>query len=49
MGWVLIVVGAVLLFAPGMIDPLAPINGATLIGLALIAWGTVKLWNGVRL
>jgi hypothetical protein len=43
MGWVLMVTGAVFLFAPGMIDPLAPINGATLIGFVLVAWATVKL------
>lgn len=42
-GWVLLAVGAGFLFAPGMIDPLAPINGATIIGLMLIAIGTVKL------
>jgi hypothetical protein len=48
MGWVLMGVGAGFLFAPGMIDPLAPINGATILGLALIAWGTVRLVNGVR-
>ena len=43
MGWVLMVTGAVFLFAPGMIDSLAPINGASLIGLGLVAWATVKL------
>ncbi len=46
-GWVLVVLGAGFLFAPGMVDPLAPINGATLIGLGLVAWGTIKLTNGV--
>jgi len=38
--------GAGFLFAPGMVDPLAPINGATIIGLGLVAWGTLKLVNG---
>jgi hypothetical protein len=43
MGWALMVVGAGFLFAPGMIDPLAPITGASLIGLGLVAWAAVKL------
>ncbi len=46
MGWVLMVVGAGFLFAPGMIDPLAPINGASLIGLGLVAWASMKLLKG---
>ena len=46
MGWVLMVTGAVFLFAPGMIDPLAPVNGATLIGLGLLAWASMKLLKG---
>jgi len=48
MGWVLMLVGAGFLFAPGMIDPLAPINGATIIGLGLVAWATVKLTKGMN-
>ena len=48
MGWVLMVIGAGFLFAPGMIDPLAPINGASLIGLVLLAWATVRLVGGQR-
>ena len=43
MGWVLMVVGAGFLFAPGMIDPLAPINGLSLVGLLLVVWGTVRM------
>ena len=31
---------------PGMIDPLAPINGASLIGLGLVAWASMKLLKG---
>jgi len=45
MGWVLMVFGAAFLFAPGMVDPLAPINGATIIGLGLVVWATYKLTN----
>lgn len=48
MGWVLMAIGAGFLFAPGMIDPLAPINGSTIIGLGLIVWATYKLTNGVK-
>ena len=43
MGWVLMVVGAAFLFAPGMIDPLAPINGLSLVGLLFVVWGTVNV------
>jgi hypothetical protein len=46
MSWVMMMVGAGFLFAPGMVDPLAPINGATLIGLGLLAWATVRLVSG---
>ena len=42
-GWALMVVGAAFLFAPGMIDPLAPINGLSLVGLLLVVWGTVRM------
>jgi len=45
-GWVLMMVGAVFLFAPGMIDPLAPVNGLSLIGLGLVVWATMKLLKG---
>ena len=45
-GWALMVVGAAFLFAPGMIDPLAHINGASLIGLGLVAWASMKLLKG---
>jgi len=45
-GWALMMVGAGFLFAPGMIDPLAPINGASLIGLGLVAWASMKLLKG---
>ncbi len=48
MGWVLMAVGAGFLFAPGMIDPLAPINGASLIGLGLLAWASIKLMKGTN-
>ena len=43
MGWALMVVGAGFLFAPGMIDPFAPINGLSLVGLLLVVWGTVSV------
>ena len=43
MGWALMFFGAVFLFAPGMIDPLAPVNGATIVGLGLVAWGSMRL------
>ena len=42
-GWVLIVVGALCMFAPGFVDPFAPINGLSLVGLLLLVWGTVSV------
>lgn len=48
MGWILMAVGAGFLFAPGMIDPFAPINGATIIGLGLVIWGATKLVKEVN-
>ena len=42
-GWVLIVVGALCMFAPGFVDPFAPINGLSLVGLLLVVWGTVNV------
>jgi len=40
--WVLIVVGGVLVLLPGMLNPYAAINGATLLGVVLLAWA--GLW-----
>lgn len=45
MSWVILAVGAGFMFAPGMIDPLAPVNGSTLLGLALLIWATYRLVN----
>jgi len=42
-GWVLVVVGALCMFAPGFVDPFAPINGLSLVGLLLVVWGTVNI------
>jgi hypothetical protein len=38
--WVLYIGGGLVLVTPGMLDPMAPINGLSLVGLALIgfAW-----------
>lgn len=43
MWWAVMLIGAGFVFAPGMINPFAPINGATIIGFALIAWAVTKL------
>ena len=45
-GWVLVVVGALCMFAPGFVDPFAPINGLSLVGLLLVVWGTVRMNRG---
>jgi len=36
-------IGAGFVLTPGMVNPFAPINGATIIGFALIAWAVTKL------
>jgi hypothetical protein len=43
MWWMILAVGAGFLLVPGMLNPTAVINGATLIGLGLIVWATYKL------
>jgi hypothetical protein len=44
--WIVLIAGAGFLLVPGLIDPLAVINGSTLIGLGLLAWATYKLTKG---
>lgn len=46
--WLVMAAGAGFLLAPGYINPEAVINGATLIGLGLLAWATKKLTEGTR-
>jgi hypothetical protein len=46
MGWVLLLLGGVALVTPGMVDPFAPINGLTIIGLVLVVVGTMRLTRG---
>jgi len=44
--WVVFGAGALFTLVPGMVNPLAVINGSTLIGLGLLAWATYKLTKG---
>lgn len=44
--WIVFGIGAVFTLAPGVINPLAVINGSTLIGLGLLTWATYKLTKG---
>jgi hypothetical protein len=47
MSWALIIVGGVAVLLPGYMDPFAPVNGLTLLGLVLVAWGvSVAVKNG---
>jgi hypothetical protein len=46
MGWVLMIAGGVAVVTPGMVDPFAPINGLTIIGLVLVVAGTMRLTRG---
>lgn len=46
--WIVMVIGGLFVLTPGMVNPLAVINGATLIGLGLLALATYKLKEGGR-
>lgn len=37
MAWFLVATGAVMTLVPGIIDPYAPVNGLTLLGLLTLA------------
>ena len=41
--WIVLFIGAVFMLTPGMVNPYAVINGATLLGLVLVAWSGFKL------
>lgn len=41
--WLVFAAGAIFTLLPGMLNPLAVINGSTLVGLALLAWASVKI------
>ena len=43
MWWVVFALGGVIVVTPGMVNPLAPINGATLLGIGLLVWSVLKL------
>ena len=40
--------GALFLLLPGVINPLAVVNGSTLIGLGLLAWASLNIVKGER-
>jgi hypothetical protein len=40
--------GALFLLLPGVINPVAVINGSTLIGLGLLAWATHNLTRSYK-
>ena len=42
------VAGALFLLLPGVINPLAVVNGSTLIGLGLLAWATHNLTRSYK-
>ena len=41
--WLVFAAGAIFTLTPGMVNPLAVVNGSTLVGLALLAWASVKI------
>jgi len=46
--WVVFAAGAFFTLLPGAINPLAVINGSTLIGLGLLAWASLNIVKGDR-
>lgn len=44
--WFVFVAGAVMTLTPGMVNPLAVVNGSTLIGLGLLTWASVNIAKG---
>ena len=44
--WIVFMIGAGFALAPGMINPLAVINGSTLVGLGLLAWASINIVKG---
>ena len=46
--WIIFIAGAGFLLAPGVINPLAVINGSTLIGLGLLAWASYNITKGYK-
>ncbi len=46
--WLLFVAGALFLLLPGALNPLAVINGSTIIGLGLLAWASLNIVKGGR-
>jgi hypothetical protein len=44
--WIVFALGAVMTLTPGMVNPLAVVNGSTLIGLGLLAWASVNIAKG---
>jgi hypothetical protein len=44
--WIVFALGAVLTLTPGMVNPLAVVNGSTLIGLGLLALASVNIAKG---
>lgn len=41
--WIVFALGAAFTLTPGMVNPLAVVNGSTLIGLGLLAWASYNI------
>jgi hypothetical protein len=44
--WGLVLTGGLMLLTPGYLDPYAPVNGLTLIGLVLVVVGMFRFTRG---
>ena len=47
-GWGLIVMGALWILVPGLIDTSAPISGLSVLGLFFVVWGAINMIRGVH-
>lgn len=45
MWWAVLLVGAVGVLLPGMLNPFAPFNGLTLLGLIVVVWAANRIAN----
>jgi hypothetical protein len=46
--WFVFLAGALFMLLPGMVNPLAVVNGSTIIGLGLLAWASLNIVKGDR-
>lgn len=46
MWWLIMAAGSAAIFIPGMLNPMAPFNGLSLLGVIAVVWAAAKLTQG---